>query len=106
MRHQFQPYKYLPSVQKNHFSSKHPEVVHRKIQSNSPTRINPIKEMQLIAQRSIGGDDTDEKVDDPPFNFQGMLRKTKYNRASMKRNTENKMTVFEESDSFQRPQSP
>lgn len=27
-------------------------------------------------------------TDDPPFNFQGMLRKTKYNRNSMKRNTE------------------
>lgn len=58
---------------------------------SSPTKINPIKEMQLIAQRS-----TDEKdEDDPPFNFQGMLRKTKYNRASMKRNSESKLTIYE-----------
>lgn len=59
--------------------------------TSSPAKINPIKEMQLIAQRS-----TDEKdEDDPPFNFQGMLRKTKYNRASMKRNAESKLTIYE-----------
>lgn len=31
--------------------------------------------------------------DEPPFNFQGMLRKTKHNRNSMKRSTEAKLSL-------------
>lgn len=52
-------------------------------------KINPIKEMELIAKKHS---DIINSEDDPPFNFQGMLRKTQYNRASMKRVTENKLT--------------
>ncbi|GAB0088953.1 Neither inactivation nor afterpotential protein C [Sergentomyia squamirostris] len=44
-------------------------------------RIDPVKEMKMIVQRNYSDEDSDE----PPFNFQGMLRKTTYNRASMKR---------------------
>jgi myosin-3 len=53
---------------------------------NSPTpdwarQVNPIKELEALGKnRSPSLDD-----DNPPFNFQGMLRKTKYNRDSMKR---------------------
>uniref|UniRef100_A0A182NBP7 non-specific serine/threonine protein kinase n=1 Tax=Anopheles dirus TaxID=7168 RepID=A0A182NBP7_9DIPT len=55
----------------------------------TPTKINPIKEMELIGKKNT--DEVgmhDQSDDDPPFNFQGMLRKTNYNRASMKRNPE------------------
>lgn len=43
---------------------------------------NPIAEMQNLAKRS--GVDND---DDPPFNFQGILRKTNIKRDSMKRSS-------------------
>ncbi|XP_052892100.1 neither inactivation nor afterpotential protein C [Anopheles moucheti] len=52
----------------------------------TPTKINPIKEMELIGKKNT--DENDNSDDEPPFNFQGMLRKTNYNRASMKRNAE------------------
>ncbi|XP_318814.5 neither inactivation nor afterpotential protein C [Anopheles gambiae] len=52
----------------------------------TPTKINPIKEMELIGKKNT--DENDNSDDEPPFNFQGMLRKTNYNRASMKRNSE------------------
>lgn len=52
-------------------------------------KINPIKEMELIAKKHS---DIINSEDDPPFNFQGMLRKTQYNRASMKRVPENKLS--------------
>ncbi|XP_030041129.2 neither inactivation nor afterpotential protein C [Manduca sexta] len=42
--------------------------------------MNPIRELQAMA-RPIG----DMNEDDPPFNFQAMLKKTPRNRASMKR---------------------
>ena len=32
-------------------------------------------------------------TDEPPFNFQGMLRKTTYNRSSMKRTTAGKLSI-------------
>ena len=35
--------------------------------------------------------------DEAPFNFQGMLRKTKYNRASMKRNASDESPFYENS---------
>ncbi|XP_076245850.1 STKc_myosinIII_N_like and MYSc_Myo21 domain-containing protein ninaC [Calliopsis andreniformis] len=47
-------------------------------------RINPIQELQMIGRRNnnnVGNEDNDE----PPFNFQAMLRKTGHQRASMKR---------------------
>ncbi|XP_062548294.1 neither inactivation nor afterpotential protein C [Armigeres subalbatus] len=54
----------------------------------SPTRVNPIKEMEMIGKKNFS-DENDNAEDEPPFNFQGMLRKTNYNRASMKRSNEN-----------------
>lgn len=59
-------------------------------------KINPIKEMELIAKKNS---DIMNSEDDPPFNFQGMLRKTQYNRASMKRITENKLSLSVKEDS-------
>lgn len=46
---------------------------------------NPANELKKIAATSstVARESSDEN--DPPFNFQGMLRKTQYNRASMKR---------------------
>ncbi|XP_025994439.1 neither inactivation nor afterpotential protein C isoform X2 [Solenopsis invicta] len=49
---------------------------------NNNTRVNPIKEMEMIGRRN----NNDENDDTPPFNFQAMLRKTPHQRASMKRN--------------------
>lgn len=34
-----------------------------------------------------------DESDNPPFNFQAMLRKTPYNRNSMKRSTESKFSL-------------
>ncbi|XP_043467066.1 neither inactivation nor afterpotential protein C isoform X3 [Leptopilina heterotoma] len=45
------------------------------------TRVNPIQELQMLGRRG----DNNNSDDDPPFNFQGMLRKTHHQRASMKR---------------------
>lgn len=44
---------------------------------------NPVKELKSMARENSG-----EGEEEAPFNFQGMLRKTQYNRASMKRNGE------------------
>ncbi|XP_049948905.1 neither inactivation nor afterpotential protein C isoform X1 [Schistocerca serialis cubense] len=44
-------------------------------------RSNPIAEMEMRGRRQSNAEDTDE----PPFNFQAMLRKTNYKRASLKR---------------------
>ncbi|XP_048508226.1 neither inactivation nor afterpotential protein C isoform X2 [Athalia rosae] len=54
-----------------------------KINKNSiiNNRANPIQEMQMMGRKHK--DNATE--DDPPFNFQGMLRKTQHHRASMKR---------------------
>ncbi|XP_054006011.1 neither inactivation nor afterpotential protein C isoform X2 [Hylaeus anthracinus] len=49
--------------------------------SGNVNRINPIQEMQMIGRRNNEG----HEDDDPPFNFQAMLRKTGHQRASMKR---------------------
>ncbi|XP_055680754.1 neither inactivation nor afterpotential protein C isoform X2 [Lutzomyia longipalpis] len=53
-------------------------------------KIDPVREMKMLVERN-----SEEDSDEPPFNFQGMLRKTTYNRASMKRSTDNRMP-FEE----------
>ncbi|KPJ11874.1 Neither inactivation nor afterpotential protein C [Papilio machaon] len=50
---------------------------------------DPIRELQALAK---SGNDLSD--DDPPFNFQAMLKKTPKNRASMKRY--NEMDVFED----------
>ncbi|XP_076635717.1 STKc_myosinIII_N_like and MYSc_Myo21 domain-containing protein ninaC isoform X3 [Colletes latitarsis] len=52
-----------------------------RVNRNTANRINPIQEMQMIGRRNNEG----HEDDDPPFNFQGMLRKTSHQRASMKR---------------------
>lgn len=46
---------------------------------------NPIAELESKGRKNI--DKTNE--DEPPFNFQGMLRKTNYTRDSIKKNEEN-----------------
>ncbi|XP_017799206.1 PREDICTED: neither inactivation nor afterpotential protein C [Habropoda laboriosa] len=52
--------------------------------TGNANRLNPIQELQMIGRRNnnYGGN---EDNDDPPFNFQAMLRKTSHHRASMKR---------------------
>ncbi|GBP33660.1 Neither inactivation nor afterpotential protein C [Eumeta japonica] len=50
---------------------------------NLPDMQEPIKELQALAKSTNNLND-----DDPPFNFQAMLRKTPRNRASMKRSSE------------------
>ncbi|XP_015610405.1 neither inactivation nor afterpotential protein C isoform X2 [Cephus cinctus] len=50
--------------------------------SSSNSRVNPIQEMQMMARRN---NNHPESEDEPPFNFQAMLRKTQHPRASMKR---------------------
>lgn len=54
----------------------------------SPYRAPIIKEMEKIGKKEdvSGGDE-------PPFNFQSMLRKTKYNRNSMKRSGDGKLSL-------------
>ncbi|XP_076279257.1 STKc_myosinIII_N_like and MYSc_Myo21 domain-containing protein ninaC isoform X3 [Lasioglossum baleicum] len=52
--------------------------------AGNPNRINPIQELQMMGRRNHNDDNED--TDDPPFNFQAMLRKTGHQRASMKRN--------------------
>lgn len=48
-----------------------------------PDMQNPIRELQSLAKST-----NDVNDDDPPFNFQAMLKKTPRNRASMKRQGE------------------
>lgn len=55
------------------------------VAADKPT-FNPVTELKKIATTS-GSAQEDGDENDPPFNFQRMLRKTEYNRASMKRNT-------------------
>ncbi|XP_076750741.1 STKc_myosinIII_N_like and MYSc_Myo21 domain-containing protein ninaC isoform X1 [Xylocopa sonorina] len=51
--------------------------------SSISNRINPIQELQMMGRRS--NYDGNEDSDEPPFNFQAMLKKTSHHRASMKR---------------------
>ncbi|XP_011500567.1 PREDICTED: neither inactivation nor afterpotential protein C [Ceratosolen solmsi marchali] len=44
-------------------------------------RVNPIHELRMIGQQN----NNDDTGDEPPFNFQAMLRKTTHQRNSMKR---------------------
>lgn len=50
---------------------------------------DPIKELQALAKAN------EFNKDDPPFNFQAMLKKTPRNRASMKRSGENDLNILE-----------
>lgn len=71
-----------------------------------PSKADPIREMESIAKQvwkliyyspwcryPISAFQATPDPDDPPFNFQGMLRKTKYNRNSMKRNNDSKLSL-------------
>lgn len=69
-------------------------------------KLNPVKELQMLARQNSNNDEVNDSSnihlwpicssfpqflskpsdDVPPFNFQGMLRKTQHQRASMKRN--------------------
>ncbi|KAG7201550.1 hypothetical protein KM043_004299 [Ampulex compressa] len=49
--------------------------------TSNHNRVNPVQELQMLGRRN-NNVDNDE---DPPFNFQAMLRKTHHPRASMKR---------------------
>lgn len=56
------------------------------VKNKDKSSFNPAKELKMIANSSTTTRESLEENDnDPPFNFQGMLRKTQYNRASMKR---------------------
>jgi myosin III len=48
-------------------------------------RMNPITELQQRGRQAMGDQDNGDNMENPPFNFQGMLRKTSHNRSSMKR---------------------
>ncbi|XP_014215430.1 neither inactivation nor afterpotential protein C isoform X2 [Copidosoma floridanum] len=50
-------------------------------------RINPIQELQMLGRKNNNNDDDGggNTGDNPPFNFQAMLRKTSHHRDSMKR---------------------
>ncbi|KAL7044663.1 hypothetical protein ACKWTF_002019 [Chironomus riparius] len=60
-----------------------------RIPSPSNRKSDPIREMESIGKTSYEEDESDN----PPFNFQAMLRKTPYNRNSMKRSTESKFSL-------------
>ncbi|XP_034933693.1 neither inactivation nor afterpotential protein C isoform X2 [Chelonus insularis] len=47
-------------------------------------RSNPIRELQAMGRRNVNNNDDSD--DEPPFNFQAMLRKTPHQRDSMRRN--------------------
>ncbi|XP_028163622.1 neither inactivation nor afterpotential protein C [Ostrinia furnacalis] len=53
--------------------------------------MNPIEELQAMAKST-----SDMNDDDPPFNFQAMLKKTPRNRASMKRSGETDNGILED----------
>ncbi|XP_059059333.1 neither inactivation nor afterpotential protein C [Achroia grisella] len=58
---------------------------------DGPNLQNPIKELQSLAKST-----SDMTGDDPPFNFQAMLKKTPRNRASMKRSGETDNGILED----------
>ncbi|PSN54627.1 hypothetical protein C0J52_10832 [Blattella germanica] len=68
---------YNRNVRDNIVSSSNKQACNAKNQHNR----NPIAEMELRGKRVRG----EEENDEPPFNFQAMLRKTNTNRASLRR---------------------
>lgn len=77
-------------------------------QTGGMQKMNPVREMQLRGAKARSAEDNEDGgAENPPFNFQAMLRKTKHNRASMKRTTLDEHTMFpSESDGYGRPASP
>ncbi|XP_035717982.1 neither inactivation nor afterpotential protein C-like isoform X3 [Vespa mandarinia] len=55
--------------------------VNRNTSAVASNRVNPIHELQMLGRKHSNDDGEDQ----PPFNFQAMLRKTPHQRASMKR---------------------
>ncbi|RVE54658.1 hypothetical protein evm_000779 [Chilo suppressalis] len=68
---------------------------------DGPDMQNPIKELQAMAKSA-----SDLNDDDPPFNFQAMLKKTPRNRASMKRSGETDNGILEGRPPAPRRQAP
>lgn len=58
---------------------------------DKPDMQDPIRELQALAKSANDVNDDD----DPPFNFQAMLKKTPRNRASMKRHGERENDILE-----------
>lgn len=58
---------------------------------DQPDMQDPIRELQALAKSTNDVNDGD----DPPFNFQAMLKKTPRNRASMKRHGERENDILE-----------
>lgn len=58
---------------------------------DKPDMQDPIRELQALAKSTNDVNDSD----DPPFNFQAMLKKTPRNRASMKRHGERENDILE-----------
>lgn len=63
----------------------------RSLYSIDAPEMNPIRELQAMAKST-----SDMNDDDPPFNFQAMLKKTPRNRASMKRSGETDNGILED----------
>ncbi|KAI8427544.1 hypothetical protein MSG28_002059 [Choristoneura fumiferana] len=83
-----------PMLRKNNFSRSLYGV-------NSQDMNNPIRELQAMAKST-----NDLNEDDPPFNFQAMLKKTPRNRASMKRSGETDNGLWEDKPEVSRAITP
>ncbi|XP_015178392.1 PREDICTED: neither inactivation nor afterpotential protein C isoform X1 [Polistes dominula] len=59
--------------------------INRNVNALPGNRPNPIQELQMLGRRNNNDDGSRGGDDQPPFNFQAMLRKTPHQRASMKR---------------------
>lgn len=68
---------------------------------NAQDMNNPIRELQAMAKST-----NDLNEDDPPFNFQAMLKKTPRNRASMKRSGETDNGLWEDKPEVTRAITP
>ncbi|KAK9687666.1 Myosin head (motor domain) [Popillia japonica] len=82
------------SPKKSHLKIQNPEIMESKESKNLENTItkteikkkepaHPIEELKHLARRLSASED------DPPFNFQGMLRKTNFQRESLKRSVDN-----------------
>lgn len=65
------------------------------------TEPNPIKELQAMARST-----NDMNDDEPPFNFQAMLKRTPRNRASMKRSGESESASLEKRSGSRKAMAP
>lgn len=65
------------------------------------SELNPIKELQAMARST-----NNMNEDDPPFNFQAMLKRTPRNRASMKRSGESENASLEKRITSKKAMAP